>query len=77
MSEDLFGLFLSEGALSFSALGAVVLVKAFKRGYIQYYWTGVMIQHFYQTVMLALAITWTFNRCVSLSALSGRSLSFE
>jgi len=63
ISKDLLTLFLSEGFLTFASLWAVLLVKAFKHGYIRYYWTGVMIQHFYQTAMLALAITWTFNRC--------------
>ena len=62
ISKDLFTLFISECVLTFASLWAVLLVKAFKHDYIRYYWTGVMIQHFYQTSMLALAITWTFNR---------------
>ncbi|KAG8870642.1 hypothetical protein FRC20_011520 [Serendipita sp. 405] len=62
MSKDLFSLLLSEMVLTFTSLFAVVLVKAFKRGYVRYYWTGVVIQHVYQTIMLAAAITWTFNR---------------
>ncbi|KAG8819609.1 hypothetical protein FRC17_010375 [Serendipita sp. 399] len=62
MSKDLFSLLLSEVVLTFTSLWAVVLVKAFKHGYIRYYYTGVVIQHVYQTVMLASAITWTFNR---------------
>jgi sterol O-acyltransferase len=65
ISQDLFTLFISEGVLTFASLWAVLLVKAFKHNYIRYYWTGVMIQHFYQIAMLALAITWTFNRCVT------------
>lgn len=62
ISKDFFTLLLSEAALTFTSMGAVPFVKALKHGYIQYYYTGVMIQHFYQSAMLALAITWTFHR---------------
>ncbi|CAG7847235.1 Probable sterol O-acyltransferase 1; AltName: Full=Sterol-ester synthase 1 [Serendipita indica DSM 11827] len=61
ISKDLFALLLSEAALTFTSLWAVLLVKAFKRGYIRYYWTGVIVQHVYQSAMLALAIGWTFS----------------
>lgn len=62
LSKDAFGLLLSEGVLTFTSLWAVPFTKAMKSGRIRYYWTGAIIQHLYQTTMLALAIIWTFNR---------------
>ncbi|PVG00734.1 hypothetical protein CPB86DRAFT_773612 [Serendipita vermifera] len=62
ISKDLFTLFISEGVLTGSSFFAVLLMKALKHGYIRYQWTGVIIQHVYQTLTLSLAITWTFNR---------------
>jgi sterol O-acyltransferase len=40
--------------------------QAMKRGWIRYYWTGVVIQHLAQTAFLFLAIHWTLYRCISI-----------
>ena len=62
LSEDLLGLMLSEVVLFSGSLLAVPLVKAIQHGWIKYEWTGVAIQHTYQTLMLAGAVKWTFDR---------------
>lgn len=62
LSEDLLGLMISEIVLFSGSLLAVPLVKAIQHGWIKYEWTGVVIQHTYQTLMLAVAVKWTFDR---------------
>lgn len=62
LSEDLLGLMLSELGLFSASLLAVPLVKAIQHGWVKYEWTGVAIQHTYQTLMLAAAVKWTFDR---------------
>lgn len=62
LSEDLLGLMLSEIVLFSGSLLAVPLVKAIQHGWIKYEWTGVVIQHTYQALMLAVAVKWTFDR---------------
>jgi sterol O-acyltransferase len=62
LSEDLLGLMLSEVVLFCASLLAVPLVKAIQYGWVKYEWTSVAIQHTYQTLMLAAAIKWTFDR---------------
>ncbi|KAH7105853.1 MBOAT-domain-containing protein [Auriculariales sp. MPI-PUGE-AT-0066] len=41
---------------------SVLFVKALQKRWIRYYYTGIIIQHGFQTLMLATAVTWTFNR---------------
>lgn len=62
ISRDAFTLLLSDGALTLASLLAVPFVKAMEKGYIPYLWAGVAIQHTYQTLMLGVAIKWTFER---------------
>lgn len=35
------------------------------RGWVRYYWTGLIFQHIAQTAYLFIAIRWTFHRSVS------------
>lgn len=34
------------------------------RGWVRYYWTGLIFQHIAQTAYLFIAIRWTFHRSV-------------
>lgn len=61
-SEDTITLFLSDAVLVFSTGLCVPFVKAIANGWIDYYWTGVIIQHTWQTLVLFTAIKWTFDR---------------
>ena len=61
-SKDALGLLISECVLTACSLISLPLAKAFEKGWIKYYWAGVALQHTYQTLMLAAAVTWTFNR---------------
>lgn len=42
----------------------VPFVKAVQKGYIKYYWTGLVLQHLWQLGVLVIAVKWTFNRFV-------------
>ncbi|KAK0501542.1 MBOAT, membrane-bound O-acyltransferase family-domain-containing protein [Armillaria luteobubalina] len=64
LSKDAITLALSDAALVGSTIICVPFAKAISKGWIRYYWTGVIIQHTIQTFILFTAITWTFNRCV-------------
>ncbi|KAK0489169.1 MBOAT, membrane-bound O-acyltransferase family-domain-containing protein [Armillaria novae-zelandiae] len=64
LSKDAITLALSDAALVGSTIICVPFAKAISKGWIRYYWTGVIIQHTIQTFVLFTAITWTFNRCV-------------
>jgi sterol O-acyltransferase len=61
-SQDAFTLALSDAALILSTGICVPFAIAIKKGWIKYYWTGLIIQHLIQTSILLSAITWTFNR---------------
>ncbi|PFH51803.1 hypothetical protein AMATHDRAFT_74686 [Amanita thiersii Skay4041] len=61
-SQDAITLAISDAVLVLSTAFAVPLAIAFKRGWIRYYWTGLVIQHIYQTLVLFCAVKWTFNR---------------
>jgi sterol O-acyltransferase len=65
-SKDAKTLALSDAVLVSSTGLSVLFVKLIQKGWIRYYWTGVIIQHVYQAVMLGVAVQWTFNRSVSL-----------
>jgi sterol O-acyltransferase len=45
-----------------SAYLSVPFVKALQYGWIRYYWTGVIIQHIFQTIYLFMAIWWGYHR---------------
>ncbi|KAI8996386.1 MBOAT-domain-containing protein [Trametes punicea] len=53
---------ISDAVLVLSTGLCVPFVKAIVNGWIRYNWTGVLIQHLWQTFVLATAIIWTFNR---------------
>ncbi|KAJ3544713.1 hypothetical protein NM688_g5710 [Phlebia brevispora] len=61
-SEDAITLALSDAVLVASTLICVPFAQAVANGWIQYYWTGLILQHIWQTSVLFLAITWTFDR---------------
>lgn len=61
-SQDAIILALSDAVLVGSTFICVPFVKAMQRGWISYYWTGVILQHLLQTTILFGAISWTFNR---------------
>jgi sterol O-acyltransferase len=69
-SRDARTLALSDAVLVLSTGICVPFAKAVSRGWIEYYWTGVILQHLLQASILFTAIKWTFNRFViSLSVL--------
>ncbi|TFK39815.1 MBOAT, membrane-bound O-acyltransferase family-domain-containing protein [Crucibulum laeve] len=61
-SQDAITLALSDAVLVLSTGICVPFAMALKKGWIRYYWTGLIIQHLLQTTILFTAITWTFNR---------------
>lgn len=64
-SRHAISLALTDAILVGSTAFCVLFAKALSTGLIKYYWAGVVIQHCFQTMVLACAITWTFNQCVS------------
>ncbi|KAI9451689.1 MBOAT, membrane-bound O-acyltransferase family-domain-containing protein [Lactarius psammicola] len=61
-SKDARTLALSDAVLVLSTGICVPFAKAVSKGWIKYYWTGVVLQHALQTFILFAAIKWTFNR---------------
>jgi sterol O-acyltransferase len=61
-SRDAITLAISDAALVSSTALCVPFAKAISKGWIQYYWTGLILQHVLQTFVLFSAVTWTFNR---------------
>ncbi|KAG2011805.1 sterol O-acyltransferase, variant 2 [Coprinopsis cinerea AmutBmut pab1-1] len=61
-SQDAITLALSDLVLVLCTGICVPFAIALKNEWIQYYWTGVIIQHLIQSSVLAAAVTWTFNR---------------
>lgn len=61
-SKDARTLALSDAVLVLSTGICVPFAKAVSKGWIRYYWTGVVLQHTLQTFILFAAIKWTFNR---------------
>lgn len=62
ISKDARTLALSDAVLVLSTGICVPFAKAVSKGWVKYYWTGVAIQHAFQTFILFAAIKWTFNR---------------
>lgn len=56
---------LSDFILVLSTGICVPFAKLLAKGYIKYYWTGVIIQHSWQTMVLAIAVKRTFDQLVS------------
>ncbi|KAG6868960.1 hypothetical protein C0993_007174 [Termitomyces sp. T159_Od127] len=61
-SQDLLTLAISDAVLVLSTSLCVPFAFALQKRWINYYWTGMVIQHIYQTSVLVAAIIWTFNR---------------
>ena len=55
---------LSDLILVLSTGICVPFVKLLAKGCIRYHWTGVIIQHSWQTLVLAITVKWTFDRLV-------------
>ena len=53
---------LSDAFLVLSTGVCVPFAKLLAKGNIKYHWTGVIIQHAWQTLVLAITVKWTFNR---------------
>ncbi|KAF8906272.1 MBOAT, membrane-bound O-acyltransferase family-domain-containing protein [Gymnopilus junonius] len=61
-SQDAITLALSDAFLVLTTGICVPFAKALQKGWIRYYWTGMILQHLLQTTILFGAIYWTFNR---------------
>lgn len=66
ISRDAITLAISDGVLVLTTGLCVPFAKAISKGWINYYWTGMVLQHILQTTILFTAVTWTFNRCVGI-----------
>jgi sterol O-acyltransferase len=53
---------LSDLLLVSATILCVPFAKAISKGWINYYWTGAVIQHIFQTCVLFITVTWTFHR---------------
>jgi sterol O-acyltransferase len=53
---------LSDLLLVLSTGVCVPFAKLLATGHIKYHWTGVIIQHAWQTAVLAITVKWTFDR---------------
>lgn len=61
-SSDTWMLFISDAILVLSTAVSVPFAQAVSKGWINYYGMGQVIQHLWQTMVLAVAIKWTFDR---------------
>jgi len=61
-SRHALTLAISDAVLVASTGLSVLFAKAISKGWIRYDYTGVIIHHSFQALMLGIAITWTFNR---------------
>lgn len=61
-SKDAITLAISDAVLVLTTGLCVPFAKAISTGWIKYYWTGLVLQHIIQTLVLFVAVTWTFNR---------------
>lgn len=61
-SKDAITLAISDAVLVLTTGLCVPFSKAISKGWIKYYWTGVVLQHILQTFVLFTAVIWTFNR---------------
>lgn len=62
ITRDALVLMVADGSMVLSMLLCVPFVKAIEKGYFNYHWVGVVIQHIFQTAFLAVAIAWGFAR---------------
>ncbi|KAG7093673.1 hypothetical protein E1B28_007332 [Marasmius oreades] len=61
-SRDAITLAISDGVIVGLTALCVPFAKAISGGWIRYNWTGLILQHIFQTTLLFSAISWTFNR---------------
>ena len=61
-SRHAFALALSDGVLALSTGFSVPFAIALKKGWLNYSPLGLIIQYLYETCVLVIAVTWTFNR---------------
>ncbi|KZP25532.1 hypothetical protein FIBSPDRAFT_733698 [Athelia psychrophila] len=61
-SEDAITLALTDLVLMLSTGLCVPFAKAISKGWIPYYYFGMVLQHLLQAAILFTAVTWTFNR---------------
>ncbi|PIL25136.1 hypothetical protein GSI_13025 [Ganoderma sinense ZZ0214-1] len=65
ITSDGLTLALSDAVLVLNTGLCVPFAKAVSKGWVNYHWAGLVIQHLWQCAVLFVAITWTFNRRVS------------
>lgn len=75
-SQDAVTLAISDLVLVSTTGLCVPFAMAMSRGWIKYYWTGLVLQHLLQTTILFTAIKWTFNRSVGRQFLLRHSSHF-
>ncbi|KAF9647429.1 MBOAT-domain-containing protein [Thelephora ganbajun] len=61
-SRHALPLALSDATLVLSTGVCVPFAKLLAKDYIKYHWTGVIIQHSWQTLVLAITVKWTFDQ---------------
>ena len=69
-SRHAITLALSDFVLVLSTGLCVPFAKAISKGWIRYHWLGLVLQHVWQTVVLMVAVKWTFNRSVGFSSMA-------
>ena len=55
---------LSDALLVATTVLCVPFAKAISKGWVNYYWTGAILQHIFQACVLLVSVTWTFHRYV-------------
>ncbi|KAJ6515074.1 MBOAT, membrane-bound O-acyltransferase family-domain-containing protein [Mycena vitilis] len=61
-SRDAITLAISDAVMVSATSFVVPFAKAISKGWIRYYWAGMVLQHTIQTCALVMAISWTLNR---------------
>ncbi|WVN87832.1 uncharacterized protein L203_103027 [Cryptococcus depauperatus CBS 7841] len=62
ITGDALVLAISDFIMLLAMFYCVLFVKALKRGWFKYYWTGIIIQHIFQSSYLGLAVWWGYHR---------------
>ncbi|RDX48191.1 MBOAT-domain-containing protein [Lentinus brumalis] len=62
ISRDAITLAISDAILVLNTGLCVPFAKAVAKGWLKYYPVGIVLQHLWQCAVLAIAVTWTFNR---------------
>ena len=61
-SRDAVVLALSDAVLVLTSAICVPFARATSKGWIKYFWLGVVLQHLFQTLVLFAVVTWTYHR---------------